>query len=1039
MTRRERRGGPIAWTARHGVAANLLMLFLIFGGLLMASRITQEVFPSFELDTVTVTVALPGATPEEVEQSVVLSVEDALGDIEGIDKLSSQASEGVGIVTAELDPETDRQLAYNEIRQAVDRIDTFPEDAEAPQVSVSAREFRVLEVQIHGPVAEHALRMAAERVRAALLLDPGIARVEISKPRDLEIHVEIAQGVLRAHALTLPEVAARIRAAAQDRGAGTVESPGGDVLIRLADRRDRLDEFAAIPIVTDRAGTVVRLGDIATLSRGFADTQRFTTYAGNPAIQIDVLRTGAETPVGVSEAVRWVLPEVMRTLPEAIDVAITDDDSEVFQGRMDLLLKNGFLGLLLVLLVLSLFLEFKLAFWVAMGIPTAFLGTFLFLDPAGASINMVTMFAFILALGIVVDDAIVVGENIYEYMQNGMNRLDAAIEGARDIAVPLAFSILTNIVAFLPLALVPGMLGKFFVWIPAVVAAAFLLSWIEALFVLPGHLANIRTRDPGRAPNRAMRVQRRFAAGLDFAIHRVYAPLLRVALGWRYATVAAMLGGSAIVMAVPVSGQMGFSLFPPVPRDYASAAVTLPVGTPLATAEAVRDRLTRAAEAVIAEHGGAQLGRGVYARIDSNEVVARAYLQPPETRPITTAEFQRHWRAAVGPVPEARSLRYSASFGGPGSQSSIEVELSHPDAALLAEAAARLATDLEGFGAVRDPDDGFTPGKQQLEFRLTEAGRALGLSSEEVGRQVRAAFFGVEALAQQEGRNEVSVRVRLPREARRSLHAVETLLIRTPEGGEVPLYQIATVEPSRAEAVIRRIDGRRTVTVTANVVPDSDSPQIVAALSDTLLPELARDYPGLDHRFGGRQEATRETTDSFTRVSIPLTLALIYVLLAIPFRSYAQPFLVLAAIPFGVVGAVLGHMLMGMSLSMISVFGVIALSGVVINAGIVMIDYANRLRRDGLDPFEAIWRAGVRRFRPILLTTLTTFFGLAPMIFETSAQARFLIPMAVSLGYGILFATLIVMLFIPALYLVFEDVRRLANPVPRPLRGVPGT
>jgi len=490
---------------------------------------------------------------------------------------------------------------------------------------------------------------------------------------------------------------------------------------------------------------------------------------------------------------------------------------------------------------------------------------------------------------------------------------------------------------------------------------------------------------------------------------------------------------------VPVSGQMGFSLFPPVPRDYASAAVTLPVGTPLATAEAVRDRLTRAAEAVIAEHGGAQLGRGVYARIDSNEVVARAYLQPPETRPITTAEFQRHWRAAVGPVPEARSLRYSASFGGPGSQSSIEVELSHPDAALLAEAAARLATDLEGFGAVRDPDDGFTPGKQQLEFRLTEAGRALGLSSEEVGRQVRAAFFGVEALAQQEGRNEVSVRVRLPREARRSLHAVETLLIRTPEGGEVPLYQIATVEPSRAEAVIRRIDGRRTVTVTANVVPDSDSPQIVAALSDTLLPELARDYPGLDHRFGGRQEATRETTDSFTRVSIPLTLALIYVLLAIPFRSYAQPFLVLAAIPFGVVGAVLGHMLMGMSLSMISVFGVIALSGVVINAGIVMIDYANRLRRDGLDPFEAIWRAGVRRFRPILLTTLTTFFGLAPMIFETSAQARFLIPMAVSLGYGILFATLIVMLFIPALYLVFEDVRRLANPVPRPLRGVPGT
>ncbi|MGF1445882.1 MAG: efflux RND transporter permease subunit [Pikeienuella sp.] len=1023
--------GPIGWMARHGVAPNLLMLLLVLGGLLFASRITQEVFPSFETDTVTISVALPGAAPEEVERSVTLVIEEALSDIEGIDQLDATASEGATTVIAEIDPSRDRRVAYDEIQQAVDRINTFPEDAEEPVVQLVASRRQVIELQVYGPVDRYALRMAAEEVRQALLLEDDVSQVEIAGARALEIHVDVPQSALVAHGLTLTEIATRIRQASVDRAGGNLDTASEEVLLRLADRRDQPDDFAQIELLASADGPVLTLGEIAELRRGFADTDQEDDYEGFPAVEIEIYRVGDETPITVSDAVRAALPKIEASLPEAFNIAVTDDDAEVYRGRLELLLKNGFIGLLLVLLVLSLFLEYKLAFWVAVGIPTAFLGTFLILPSTGASINMVTMFAFIMALGIVVDDAIVVGENIYEYMQRGMSRLEAAIQGARDIATPLAFSILTNIAAFLPLALVPGGYGKFFIWIPVVVATAFILSWIEALFVLPAHLAHTRPRDPERRPNLLERVQTRVSGVLAFVIEHLYRPALRIALSWRYATVAAMVGAAMIVLAYPMSGQMGFSLFPPVPRDYARLSVTLPVGAPFETAQQVRDRIVLAAQRVVEAHGGADLGRGVHSEITGTQVVARAYLQPPEIRPISTAEFSRLWRTEVGEIPEARAARYSSSFGGPGGGSGLEVLLSHQNVEVLEAAAADLAVSLRDYANIRDVEEGFTPGKTEFAFSLTAAGRTLGLTSEEVGRQVRAAFTGVEALSQQEGANEVTVRVRLPETERTSEAALERLLIRTPDGGEVPLLQIATVERGQAEAQISRRDGRRITSVTAELADDSRANVIETALTDEILPQLRADYPGLATRFGGRQKTQAEMIDSFVYFSVPLALALIYALLAVPFRSYVQPLIVMSAIPFGAVGAVIGHMLMGMNLSMISIFGVIALSGVVINAAIVMIDYANTARLTGLSAFEAIWQAGVRRFRPILLTTLTTFGGLAPMIFETSRQAKFLIPMAVSLGYGILFATLIVLFLIPALYLVVEDLRWLANP-PKP-------
>ena len=1014
--------------ARHSVAPNLLMLVLILGGIFMTTKIKQEYLPATERDTVTVSVSLPGATPKEVEQSIILAIEEELRAVQGIDKLEATANEGSARIVAELSADRDRRLVYNDVQQAVDRVRTLPEDAEEPRVTLDAGRRAVVELHIFGNVDERSLRMAAEHVRNFLLQQSEISQVDLVGARDLEIHVQVSRAALRAYNLTLPEVAATIRNAALDRSGGTLETRGGDLLLRLADRRDAAREFALIPLIADRRGTVLRLGDIAEVRSGFEDSDLVSSFDGKPSIQLNVFRVGDETPITVSDAVKRVLPQAISTLPDEIQTITLNDRAESYRDRVELLLRNGILGLILVLIVLSLFLDYKLAFWVAVGIPTAFLGTLLFLPAFGASINMVSMFAFILALGIVVDDAIVAGENIFEYLERGMSRIDAAIQGARDIAMPLSFSILTNIVAFIPLALVPGTFGQFWLVIPIVVSTAFLLSWIEALFVLPAHLAGVSRRDPNQRPGILIRIQQSFSAALAGFVRHIYGPMLGISMRWRYTTVALMAALLAVTLAWPLTGRMGWGLFPSIPRDYASAVVTMPVGSPLEVSLAVRDRMVAAANQTIAENGGDRLGQGVYALVNGTRISLKAYLQPEEIRSMPTEAFVELWRKAAGSFSAARSVRYESTFGGPGGGTGIQIRLSHSDVNVLSVAAGVLAEELNAFDSIRDPDDGFTPGKAQLEFRLNEAGRSLGLTSDDVARQVRAAFFGVEALSQQEGRNEVTVRVRLPEPERRSESDIETLLIRTPDGGEVPLYEIAAVERGRADAVISREDGLRIVTVSANVEPNDQTSQVLATITADTLPRLQQDYPGLGYSLEGRQATQRDTMNSFITFSIPLALIIIYGLLAIPFRSYVQPAIVMTAIPFGFAGAVIGHLIMGMSLSIISIFGIIALSGVVINSALVMIDYANKARAAGAPPFEAIWRAGMRRFRPILLTTMTTFGGLAPMIFETSRQAKFLIPMAVSLGYGIVFATVVVLFLIPCLYMILEDLRSLANP-----------
>ncbi len=1016
--------GPIAWMVRNRVTPNLLMFFFLVGGLFMSTQIKQEVFPEFTTDMVNIVVPYPGASPEETEQGIVLAIEENVRAIDGVKEVTAAAAEGQGSVRVELREGVDSQKVYQEIKQAVDRIVTFPEDSEQPEVSLEIRRREVLDLLIYGEADEWTLRNLAEEVRDRLLQDRRITQVDLDGARPYEVHIEVPHDTLRAHGLTLGQIAARVGATSVEIPGGGLKTTGGEILVRFKERREWAEEFARIPIVATADGAVLRLGDIASVTDGFQDIDLETTYNGRRAITLEVYRVGRETPIGVSAAVHEAMKEIGRSLPEGVHYAINNDSSDTYKQRLHLLLKNAFMGLTLVLLFLGIFLEFKLAFWATMNIPTAFLGALLFLPGMDVTINMISMFGFIVALGIVVDSAIVAGENIYECRQRGMSRIEGAIVGVKGVSTPIAFSILTNIVAFIPLYFIPGFFGKIWKVMPLVVITTFVVSWIECVLILPSHLAHTKSAPATGFTARLHRWQQAFGDLFLRLVDCLYKPFIRAAVRHRALTLSVAVATLAVVAGYVASGRMGFILMPRVEADSASVTATLPYGSPMARAVALRDQLTEKAEEIARENGGEELMIGVRATVKDNIVTVVAYLTPPEARPLQTGQFARLWRERVGQVAGVQSLQFSAERGGPGGGAALTIELSHRDIHVLDQASAALAARLEEFPNVKDVDDGYSPGKTQLDFRLKPAGRSLGLTSQDVARQVRAAFYGAEAVRQQRGRNEVKVMVRLPATQRRQEYFLENLLVRTPAGTDVPLLDVAEIERGRSYTSISRRNGRRTVNVTADVEPIGETAQVKASLDRDILPAMVRDFPGLSCGYEGRQADMAESMQSLY-AGLFLALLAIYFLLAIPFRSYVQPLIIMISIPFGVVGAVLGHALMGYNLSVMSMMGIIALAGVVVNDALVLMDHANELRRDGMNTIDAVCNAGIRRFRPILLTTLTTFGGLAPMIFETSRQARFMIPMALSLGYGILFATGISLVIVPCLYVVAEDIKRL--------------
>lgn len=1013
--------GPIAWMRDHGVAANLLMLCLILGGLWSSTLITKEVFPSFTLENVNVSVSYPGATPEEVEQSLLLAMESAVQGVDGIEKITATAREGSGSLSVELQDGIESMRAYQDIQQAIDSLTTLPDAAETPSYSLSGHSREVIELMLHGDSDDLTLRNVGERLRNELLSSDAITKVELSGIRDRQVQVTLDQTALRRFGLDHDDLATRIANEALNLAGGSLDTRDGEYMVRYAARREGAEDFARLPVLSTQDGSVVRLGDIATVKDGFADSDSEVLYNGQPAIGLDIYQVGNQTPTELSAATRALLPTLRASLPEGLSLSVADDDSEIYQDRLELLLKNAWLGLGLVLVLLGLFLEARLAFWVTLGIPTAFLGALLFLPLVNVSINMISMFAFIIALGIVVDDAIIVGENIHAYRERGFSPRQAAILGAKEIAVPLAFAILSNIVAFLPLLFLPGFLGLIFGIIPLVVICIFALSWIEAVFILPAHLSH-----QSQAPNRLLapldRLRRRVQGGLDRFTKGPFRSLLERSLDYRGLTVALALAMLILALGWLSSGRLGFTLMPRVESHQAGVTANLPAGSPINEDRALRQQLLAALERLEARDDGPVLAASS-ATIDADSLSIVAFLDSEADENWSTGRLSRAWREEVGRPAGAESLRFASDVGGPGSGAGLTVRLSANDSASLEKAAKRLAERLADYQPLSDIDNGLEDGKRELRLSLTATGRALGLDGSELASQLRGPLQGATALKQQQGRNEVEVKVLLPESDRTSLAQLERLSVLTPDGIEVPLSRVANVIADTAASSITRIDGRRVIDVTANVTPPPAVNRVITSLEEEVFPQLRADLPGLAIGYGGRQQETDDNLKSL-QTSLLFTLAALYLLLAIPFRSYLQPLLVMAAIPFGLIGAIIGHQLMGFGLSVISLLGMLALSGIVINDALVLIDNANRRRRAGDDPRSAVIGAALRRLRPILLTTLTTFFGLAPMIFETSRQARFMIPMAVSIGFGILFATLILLLLVPSLYLLIEDARR---------------
>ena len=1026
--------GAVAWMAGNSVAANLLMLILLVGGLVLGSYTTQEVFPEIELDTVTVSVAYPGASPEEIERSIIQAVEENIQGIEGIKEISSVAYEGSGSVRVDLLDGADVDRVWQDIKTEVDRISTFPDEAEDPRIVIDSRKRSVLTLALHGNVSEHTLREYANVVEDALLATSDITQVEIVGVRDLETHVEISRDTLRKYGLTLSDIANRIAQASVEVGGGSLKTKQGEILVRVTDRKLVAEDFERIPILTDADGASVYLGDVAKIWDGFEDTDNWSSFNGNAGVSLEVYRVGDQTPMSIATAALKVVEEIRSELPPAISIASHHNRYIIFQQRAELLLSNAYIGLALVFIFLALFLEIRLAFWVSLGIPISFIGAFVFLPFTDFSINMITMFAFIITLGIVVDDAIVVGENIHYHRNLGKSRLQASIDGAKEVIAPVTFSVITNMVTFMPLFFVPGTMGKIFKYIPVVVCIVFFISLIESLFILPAHLAH--GSDKSRIPGLGWLInfQQRFSKRFERFVAHSYGNFITKLVSYRYAVFGVALAVLLITVGYTASGRMGMVLFPTVESDYAYASVTMPYGTPVQRVREVEKQLFRTANQVISQNGGEALTTGIYTRVNENVITARIYLTPPEIRPASTSHVTSEWRKAVGTVVGSQTVDFLADRGGPGSGKGVTIRLSHRENSILQNASAELAEAMLQLNGVSDIDDGSAKGKRQYDVRLYPAGEAAGLTAREVGKQLRNAFYGAEAIKQQVGRDEISVRVRLPEEERATVATFDDLILALPSGGEMLLRDAARITKSYADTSINRSEGKRVQTVTANVTPRKRSEQVVTAVQKDILPELMQKYSGLTYSLKGKQADMRDSVSSLI-TGLLLTLLAIYALLAIPFKSYLQPLIVLLCIPFGMVGAVIGHLIMGYSLSLMSMFGLVALSGVVVNDSLVLVDFTNRLRRDGFTPKQAVVSGAIKRFRPILLTTITTCGGLAPMILETSRQARFLIPMAISLGFGILFATFITLVLVPCFYLIFDDIKRLVtvhDPKPAP-------
>jgi len=1055
--------GIVAWFVRNPVAANLLMVMMIAGGLLTLPRMRQEMFPDVELDVVTIAVPYPGASPVEVEEGVCVPVEEALQGIAGIKRIRSTASESIAMIAVELMGGEDVARRLADIRARVDSIDTLPEQAERPIVSQAELPRQVLSVAVYGDVGERALKEAAKRVREELAALPEISEVALSAVRPYEIAIEVPESSLERHGLTFDQVALAVQRASVDLPAGVVRADSGEILLRAQGKARVGAEFERIPVLVRPDGTRLTLGDVARVVDGFAESDQRSTFDGKPAALIQVSRVGDQRVVDVAAAAHAYVERARTMLPPGIQMIVWQDMSAILKDRLDNMKSSALQGGLLVVVALSLFLRLRLAFWVAWGVPTSLLATFALLPFFGVSINWISLMGLVLVLGILVDDAIVVADRTYTEQRRSKSKLEGAIRGAQDIATPVVFGVLTTVAAFVPMLAVPGSMGKLVRALPIVVISSLVFSLLEALWILPSHLASggpVDAPPRGEVSRRWRAIQDAVAGGFDRFVRNGLGPTLDRALDWRYFTIACAVSSVMITVALIASGWLRFTFQEPVDGDVIIADLTMEPGTPAhVTADAIRTiesaarKVQREADAsrdlahgsifphvlsAVGEqpfrnfqasmpNGGSSAGSGGHLGEIQVEMISADH------RDISTSEMQRRWRAALPPIAGIAELTFMNAMVNSGKP--IELELRGQDLAQLRVAAAWLRGEIAQYPGVFDVADSFRSGKQELGFHVKPEAESLGINLADVGRQVRQAFWGEEVQRVQRGRDEVRVFVRYPASERRSLGDLETLRVRTADGAALPFASVAEATLGSGYSAIQRVDRERVVSVTADVdVALGNANAITADLRAGALARAAQRFRGVTFAFAGQQAEQRDFLDAMLRGQLFALLA-IYALLAIPLRSYLQPLIIMSVIPFGIVGAALGHLLLGYDLSMYSVIGLVALSGIVVNSSLVLVDQVNALRASGVRLAEAAREASISRVRPIFLTTLTTFVGLLPMIFSKSIAGKMTVPLAITLAFGVLISAVLTMFLVPCLYLALEDVMLLVRGTKRTRSG----
>ncbi len=1020
----------IVWFTENHVAANLLMLLFIIGGIISVFTMKVEVFPDAEPDLIRIYVSYPGASPREVEEGVIKPIEEKVAGLAGVERVKSTAKEGSATITIEVLRGWNTDELLQDVKSTVDRITNLPEEAERPIVEKVIRRYPVETIAVYGDAPEKTLKKIAERLKDELENLPDITEVRIYAKRPEEIHIEVPEKNLERYHLTLLKLAQIIKNLSFDLPSGKITTPNEEILLRGKGRLTEAKDYAKLVVLRGPNGEEVPLSKIAKVSSGFKDEIFLSGYfQGKRAIIVQVFRVGEQNDLKISKEVEEYIKQFNKTLPHGVKTAIYFDTTTILKSRLYTLIKNLAIGAIFVVLILGLFLHFKLAFWVTWGIPTAFCFALWLLPHFGVSINMISLFAFILVLGIVVDDAIVIGESVYRRRELGDPPFESAIKGTLEVYKPVIFSVLTTIAAFYPLLFGTGVVGKVIRHIPIVVILVLIGSLIEALFILPCHLAATKFHTNKKSYFNIIGI------GIKNFVEGPFKKFLIKALKLRYITISLFLVVLVLCLSLAIGGRIKTVFFPKVEADQIDCYITMPASTPPEKTLQVARMIEEAGRSVIPPSafkcsltmlGVQMVTHGPHAGasdIGSNLAQVTIRLTPPEKRKSLSAiELAKRWRQKVGHVPEAESIIFQSELFSFGKD--IEVNLYLKDEKKLLSAVKELENNLRKFPGVYDISDNFLPGKREIQIKLKPMAYRLGLSLKDIASQVRAGYYGAEALRFQKGEDEVRVMVRFPEKERETLASLYEMKIMTPSGKMVPLREVAELEFTQSPIALYRADLKRVITVSANVDEKiTNAKEIRKILFEKILPALKQKYPELSWSMEGAGKEHKKGFEDVGKAFI-FALFLIYVLLAVPLKSFIKPFIIMSAIPFGIIGAFLGHIVLGKAICILSFFGIVGLAGVVVNDALILVDAIEKLKKIKKDIFEVVIEAVKIRFRPVILTTLTTFIGLMPMIFEKSVQAQFLIPMAISLGFGVLFATFITLIFVPSAYLILEDIKK---------------